>query len=187
VALEDVMRARLLLAAFALALLSATAGAAQAPAVAVRNTGDGVYAIVARFLVSEPASVVRAVLTDYPNIPRFMPNVRTSRILEQAGGRVRVEQEAVSKFMMFSKTVHLVLDVHEGESRIQFRDACGRSFAVYDGSWTITPQATGTELLYELTAKPTFKVPGMVLGRLLERDSREMIDGLKAEIATRAR
>ena len=181
------MYSRPLLAAATLVAWTITAGAAQAPAVVVRSPGDGVYAIVARFSVPQPAAVVQAVLTDYPNIPRFMPTVRTSRVLEQADGRVRLEQEAVSKFMMFSRTVHLVLDVEESDGSIRFRDGCHKSFVVYDGSWTITPQANGTDLVYELTAKPAFGVPGMVLKRLLERDSREMIDGLRAEITARAR
>jgi ribosome-associated toxin RatA of RatAB toxin-antitoxin module len=178
---------RLLLAAAAVASCAMAAGAAQAPAVAVRSNGDGVYAVAARFSVTEPATIVQAVLTDYANIPRFMSTVRTSRVLEQTDGRVRLEQEAVSKFMMFTRTVHLVLDVEESDGTIRFRDGCHKSFAVYDGSWTITPQGSGTELVYELTAKPAFSVPGMVLKRLLERDSREMIDGLRAEITARAR
>jgi ribosome-associated toxin RatA of RatAB toxin-antitoxin module len=180
------LHTRFVLATAAVAAWTMTAGAVQAPAVAVRNVGDGVYAISARFTVSEAASVVHAVLTDYPNIPRFMPTVRTSRVLERTDGRVRLEQEAISKFMMFSRAVHLVLDVEESEGAIRFRDGCHKSFVVYDGSWTITPHDAGTELVYELTAKPAFSVPGMVLRRLLERDSREMIEGLRAEIAARA-
>jgi ribosome-associated toxin RatA of RatAB toxin-antitoxin module len=184
--MKTTLRARIQLAVAVATAWTMTAGAAQAPAVAVRNNGDGVYTIAARFSVPEPATVVQAVLTDYPNIPRFMPTVRTSRVLEQTDGRVRLEQEAVSKFMMFSRTVHLVLDVEESDGTIRFRDGCHKSFIVYDGSWTITPQGSGTELVYELTAKPAFSVPGMVLRRLLERDSREMIDGLRAEITARA-
>jgi ribosome-associated toxin RatA of RatAB toxin-antitoxin module len=180
------MHRRILLAAAAAAAWTITAGAAQAPVVSVRNAGNGVYAIMARFVVSESAAVARAVLTDYPNIPRFMPSVRTSRVLEQSTGGVRLEQEAVSKFMLFSRTVHLLLDVEETDSTIRFRDACHKSFEVYHGSWTITPQEAGTELTYELTAKPAFSVPGAILKRLLERDSREMIEGLRAEITTRA-
>jgi ribosome-associated toxin RatA of RatAB toxin-antitoxin module len=145
-----------------------------------------VYAIAAHFTVPEPAAVVQAVLTDYANIPRFMPGVRTSRVLEQTDGRVRLEQEAVSKFMMFSKKVHLVLEVEEAQGLIRFRDACHKSFVTYEGSWTISAQDTGTMLAYQLTAKPAFGVPGMVLRKLLDRDAREMIDGLRTEIAARA-
>lgn len=86
----------------------------------------------------------------------------------------------------FSRTVHLLLDVEETDWTIRFRDACHKSFEVYDGSGTITPQEAGTELTYELTAKPAFSVPGAVLKRLLERDFRETIEGLRADITTRA-
>jgi ribosome-associated toxin RatA of RatAB toxin-antitoxin module len=184
--MKATLHARMLVAVAGAAVCTVTAGAAQAPALAVRSNGDGVYVVSGRFSVQEPPPVVRAVLTDYPNIPRFMPAVRTSRILEQTVGRVRLEQEAVSKFMMFSRTVHLILEVEESDGAIRFRDRCHKGFVVYDGSWTMTPQSSGTDLIYELTAKPTFNVPGMVLRRLLERDAREMIDGLRAEIALRA-
>jgi len=180
------MHGRILLTAAVAAAWTVTAGAAQAPVVSVRNAGNGVYAIVARFAVPQPAAIAHAVLTDYPNIPRFMPGVRTSRILEQTDAGVRLEQEAVSKFMMFSRTVHLVLDVEESASAIRFRDVCNKSFVIYDGSWTLTSHESGTDLVYELTAKPAFSVPGAVLKRLLERDSREMIESLRAEITTRA-
>ena len=80
-----------------------------------------------------------------------------------------------------------MLDVEETASTIRFRDACHKSFVVYDGSWTLMSQEAGTELSYELTAKPAFSVPGAVLKRLLERDSREMIDGLRAELTARAK
>src|SRR5688572_22287350 len=111
------------------AIFTATLGAAAAtgsePVVSVRERG-GAYVIAASFAVPEGAAVVRDVLTDYPNIPRFMPGVHTSRVLDRGDGRARVEQEAVSRYMMFSKRVHLVLDVEEGVDAIHFRDRCNK-------------------------------------------------------------
>jgi hypothetical protein len=104
----------------AVALVAASltpAAAAMPPQVTSVRERDGVYTVTARFEVPESAAVVHDVLTDYANIPRFMPDVRTSRIVERAAGYARVEQEAVSKFMLFSKRVHLVLDVEEGPGR----------------------------------------------------------------------
>ena len=37
--------------------------------------------------------------------------------------------------MMFSKRVHLVLDVEDGGATIRFNDTCGKSFEHYEGSW----------------------------------------------------
>lgn len=146
------------------------------------------YSVTARFDVPEAPRVALAVLTDYEQIPRFMPDVRTSVILERTSGHVVIEQEAVSHYMMFSKTVHLVLEVTENGDTIHFVDRARDSFTEYEGTWRVTPQGGGTDgatLTYALTARPAFDVPGFVLKRLLKRGSEEMIDGLRREIAAR--
>jgi carbon monoxide dehydrogenase subunit G len=170
------------------ALLGATIVAAAAtqrePSISVLKSG-GAFVVAAHFNVSAPPSVVRDVLTDYANIPRFMPSVRTSRVVDRQKAIVRVEQEAVSTYMFFSKRVHLLLDVEEGTDTIQFRDVCSSSFERYEGTWTITDNGDDTELSYKLTAQPAFSVPTFVLRKLLDRDARAMIEGLRAEISAR--
>jgi carbon monoxide dehydrogenase subunit G len=146
----------------------------------------GVYTVVARFTVNQPPSVALAVLTDYEQIPRFMPGVRTSIVRERSAGRATVEQEAISTMMMFSKRVHLVLEIDERPDTLTFRDRCGRSFVRYEGAWRVSAQNGRTALTYELTAEPSFDVPGFLLKRLLRRDSKEMIARLQREIAMRA-
>ena len=115
-----------------------------------------------------------------------MPDVRTSVILERTPGRVLIEQEAVSQFLMFSKTVHLVLDVTEDGDTIRFVDRCGKSFTRYQGMWRVMQKDGATSITYELTAQPAFDVPGFVLKRMLKRNSLEMIDRLRREIAERS-
>jgi hypothetical protein len=165
--------------------LLAHAATQDEPVVAVRET-SGTYVVEARFSVAAPALVVRQVLTDYARIPRFMPGVRTSEVLEREEGYARVEQEAISKFMMFSKRVHLVLDVDERGDVIRFRDRCRKSFERYEGAWTISADVGRTVIAYELTAQPAFSVPEFVLRKLLNRDVRLMIDGLRSEVGVRA-
>lgn len=148
---------------------------------------EGVYRVQARFAIPQPASVAFAVLTDYEQIPRFMPDVRTSTLLERGNGRAVVEQEAVARVMMFSKRVHLVLEIQEEASAIRFRDRCGKSFTRYEGSWQLMEQRGSTAITYELIAKPSFDVPPFLLRRLLKRDARVMIERLQTEMATRSR
>jgi carbon monoxide dehydrogenase subunit G len=168
-------------------LLGATivaAAAPQEPSISVLKSG-GAFVVAAHFNVPAPPSVVRDVLTDYANIPRFMPGVRSSRVVDRQKATVRVEQEAVSTYMFFSKRVHLTLDVEEGTDTIQFRDVCSSSFERYEGTWTISDDGDDTELSYKLTAQPAFSVPTFVLRKLLDRDARAMIEGLRAEISAR--
>ena len=155
------------------------------PEITVTET-DGVYRASATFVVTAPMTMVSAVLTDYERIPKFMPDVKRSQVLERSETGLVVEQEATAKFMMFSKKVHLVLDVSQDGGTIRFRDRCGKSFKTYEGAWRLTSSGRSTTVVYELAARPTFEVPPFVLKRLLKRDASVMIDRLKAEIETRA-
>jgi ribosome-associated toxin RatA of RatAB toxin-antitoxin module len=169
-----------------LALAAAVpAGELSQPAVSVRSS-DGVYVVSARFEVDAPVAVVRAVLTDYAGIPDFMPDVRKSVVRQRDGRIVLVEQEAVSKVMMFSKTVHMLLEVTEGERVLSFRDLCGTDFSRYEGSWTLDARGAGTTVSYALTADPSFSVPSFMLKRLLGGNARDTIESLQAETARRA-
>lgn len=154
--------------------------------ISVHKTGSA-YVVEARLTVAESAATARAVLTDYDNIARFMPGVRRSRVVAREGERVRVEQEAVSTFMLFSKTVHLLLDVEEREATLRFQDRSSRSFRRYEGSWTIRQSDGVTDLRYALTVEPGFSVPSAVLRKLLDRDAHTMLGRLRVEIAERGK
>lgn len=177
------MRAFFVLA-LAAAVVPATAAAQSAPLVSVRSV-DGVYLVDARFEIAAPPETVRDMLTDYAGIPRFMPDVRRSVVIRRDGARVLVEQEARSKVLFFSKTVHLLLDVHEGADVLTFRDTCGKSFSEYAGAWTLVADGEGTSVTYRLTAKPAFAVPPFIIKRLLDTNARDTIAALRAESALR--
>jgi hypothetical protein len=165
--------------------LTATDDSPSTPAVTVSEE-RGVYSVTARFQVPEGSAVALAVLMDYEHIPRFMPGVETSIVLERATGRAVVQQEAVSRLLMFSKRVHLVLEITEGVDTLHFRDRSGLSFSRYEGMWQLCKETGRTEIVYELTAQPSFDIPQFLLKRLLRRDSREMIESLRREIAARS-
>jgi ribosome-associated toxin RatA of RatAB toxin-antitoxin module len=169
-----------------LAAAGLRAAAALDPQVTVREDA-GVYTVAASFAVAEPASTAFAVLTDYEQIPRFMPDVRRSSVLERREGLTVVEQEAVARLMMFSKRIHLILEVQDTAGIIRFRDRCGRSFSRYEGGWTISENDGQAAIAYELTAKPSFDVPEFLLKRLLKRDAMQMIERLQTEMAARSR
>ena len=174
-------------AAIVFQLLQASPALAQpSPVDLTVHEARGVYTVVARFTVDQSPSTSLTVLTDYEQIPRFMPGVRTSTVLERTAGHVVVEQEAISSIMMFSKRVHLVLEIDEHLDALLFRDRCGRSFARYEGAWRVSAENGHTTITYELTADPSFDIPGFVITRLLRRDASQMIERLKAEIAARA-
>ena len=179
---------RLLAAAACLFLIlqGSRAVAEQSPTSVTVHEGKGVYTVAARFLVDQLPSIALTVLTDYEQIPRFMPGVRTSIVRERGEGWAVVEQEAESRLMLFSKRVHLVLQIEEQPDALIFRDRCGQTFTRYEGAWHLSANEGHTMITYELTAEPSFDVPAVILRRLLRRDSGRMIVSLQREIAARA-
>src|ERR1700704_301510 len=173
-------------AALCVLLQAPLLSAEQTPGTLTVREEKGVYTVVARFLVDQPASVVLTVLTDYEQIPRFMSDVRTSIVRSRGTGWAVVEQEAESRLMMFSKRIHLVLLIEEQPDALIFRDRCGQTFVRYEGAWRLSSEDGHTVITYELTAEPSFDVPGVILKRVLRRDSGRMIVSLQREIAARA-
>ena len=170
-----------------LILVGVATAAAQssAPSASVREE-RGLYSVSAEFSAPGSPEVVLATLSDYDNIPRFMPAVTRSRIVERGDEHVVVEQEAVARVLMFSRRIHLMLDVSRRPGTIHFTDRCGRSFERYEGTWTVADRDGVTVIVYRLAAKPAFDVPAFLLKRLLKRDAVEMIAHLQKEIAARS-
>ena len=184
---KSVSGGRFLTAAALCVLLQASLVSAEpSPGNLTVREEKGVYTVVARFLVDQPASVALTVLTDYEQIPRFMTDVRTSIVRSRGTGWAVVEQEAESRLMMFSKRIHLVLLIEEQPDALIFRDRCGQTFVRYEGAWRLSSEDGHTVITYELTAEPSFDVPGVILKRVLRRDSGRMIVSLQREIAARA-
>jgi carbon monoxide dehydrogenase subunit G len=167
--------------------MGSLAGADQSTDAAPRVREErGVYVVAAEFSVAGPAATALATLTDYDNIPRFMPAMKTSTVVERGDYYAVVEQEAVATFMMFSKRIHLALEVREDAGTVRFIDRCAKSFERYEGAWTVSERGGRTMIGYQLTAKPSFEVPSFLLRRLLKRDALQMIGHLRTEIAARA-
>jgi ribosome-associated toxin RatA of RatAB toxin-antitoxin module len=157
---------------------------AAEPDVTIGRDGEA-YTVTARFDVPYPVSTVFDVLSDYEDIPRFMPDIKKSIVHERSDGRTLVEQEAVSRVLLFSKRVYLMLEVERTSDAMRFRDTSGRSFRRYDGSWQVSRQGARTVIDYRLAADPAFSVPQFLIRRLLEREAHETIDRLRAEMAAR--
>jgi ribosome-associated toxin RatA of RatAB toxin-antitoxin module len=189
---------RLLACGLAAAVLLAGARAVAAGATSGPAEGDrpqnltvveanGVYTISARFSVPVTPAIVLSVLTDYDGIPRFLPNVKSSRLLERNDRHVLVEQQAVVKLMFFSTRIHLLLGIDEGTRSLRFVDRSGKSFSRYEGVWTVQEQEEGgVEITYALTAEPAFEAPGFVVRRLMHRDASDQIERIQKEMIARA-
>jgi ribosome-associated toxin RatA of RatAB toxin-antitoxin module len=118
-----------------------------------------------------------AVLTDYANLNRFIPNLASSRQLWRRGNRVGLEQVGTQQFcgLRFSAKVELELveDRDAGELRFCM---CSGDFRRFEGCWQIGRSGEATRLLYELTVQGR---PGMPIGLIEQRLREDLANNLR--------
>ena len=128
-----------------------------------------------------------AVLTDYDNLHRFIPNLSSSRQIWRRGNRVAVEQVGTQQFcgLRFSARVTLELEEERAAGRLSFRMLDG-DFRCFSGAWVVGADATSSWLLYDLTVQGK---PGMPIGLIeqrLQEDLASNVRGVQQEAQRRA-
>lgn len=128
-----------------------------------------------------------AVLTDYPNLSHFIPNLASSRQLWRRGNRVGLEQVGTQQFcgLRFSARVELELEEDHPAGELRFQMLSG-DFRRFEGTWRIACSDASTSLLYELTVQGK---PGMPIGLIEQRlrdDLANNLRGVQREAQRRA-
>lgn len=163
------------------------AGTPGAPKVFVTDTGNGGYRIEGLFGVEATPLAVWGVLTDYDNLSSFVTSMRSSSSSRDEWGQLVVAQEAVGHAGPFSRTMRVVLDVtEEPPGRIEFRDVSGKSFHSYVGAWSICTDGTGSEVKYELDARPR-STPPFFARSILSSNARDLLAQVQREVVRRGR
>jgi len=128
-----------------------------------------------------------AVLTDYANLNRFIPNLESSRQLWRRGNRVGLEQVGCQQFcgLRFSARVELELEEDHAAGELRFQMVRG-DFRRFEGAWRIAGSAEASSLLYDLTVQGR---PGMPIGLIEQRlrdDLANNLRGVQQEAQRRA-
>ena len=128
-----------------------------------------------------------AVLTDYTNLSRFIPNLESSRLLWRRANVVGLEQIGSQSFMgmRFKAKVELELTEHQHEQRLSFAMSKG-DFRRFEGSWQIGHDGGGTTLLYDLTVQGCVGMPIALIEQRLREDLAANLRAVQQEALRRA-
>jgi ribosome-associated toxin RatA of RatAB toxin-antitoxin module len=163
-------------------------GVAAEPAidVKVQQTAEGIYVVTGSFDVGSTSEAVWQVLTDYEAIGRFVSSISRSTIKKRESGRILLEQEGVGRAWVFSRRLHILLDVQEHEQQaISFRDVCGESFKTYEGRWQLSAKPGGTRVAYELRAVPSGRQPGFIARTVIRKNVEGLLGDVRREVMGR--
>ena len=130
---------------------------------------------------------VWAVLTDYENLSRFIPNLESSRLLWRRANVVGLEQEGAQSFigLRFRARVQLELSEEREQLQLSFQMVKG-DFRRFEGSWQIGHDSAGTSLLYELTVQGCVGMPIGLIEQRLREDLAANLRAVQQEALRRA-
>jgi len=119
-----------------------------------------------KILLTTTPEIAWAVLTDYENFTKFLPNVVSSKVLETTGNRKVIEQEDVRQVFLLRVRSRVRSTITEtNNQRIEFRRIAG-DVPKLEGYWTIEPvapfkgaKATQVLITQVVTVQPGSGVP----------------------------
>jgi ribosome-associated toxin RatA of RatAB toxin-antitoxin module len=140
--------------------------------------------------VSAPFEVIWAVLTDYENTAKWVPDMVSSKVIRRTPSGAVVEQSGHASVFFFRFSVSAVVNVQEHPpERVEVTLVRG-DFKYLKGAYEVKKLA-GEDLRYELRwhgqmelASP---VPGFVAQPLLTHNVRQGFEGLVREIERRTK
>jgi len=178
VSLRAAFVANLALAAWSVSCL------AQAPEVSIRTGRDGEFVTISATAVMRvDRDIVWAVLSDYDHLAKFIPDMKSSRVLSRHGNVVRVEQKGEVGFLFYKEPVVMVLEVHEEPpSRITARGLEGNVRGL-ETRYELSSSASGVRLDYSGRFDPDFVIPPLIgmpiVHRLIERRFHAMVNEIQ--------
>jgi ribosome-associated toxin RatA of RatAB toxin-antitoxin module len=169
------------------ALLGAQAGAASAAedlAIEVERTGER-FSVRARATLAAPAELAWQVLTDYENLPRFIPGLSHSAVQLRGANRVLLEQKGEARFLVFSFPIEVRLEVRESPHAWISSHAVAGNLKRMHGRYELQPDAAGVRLRYTGELEPDFELPALIGPYVLRTMVEEQFAAMVAEIERR--
>lgn len=153
---------------------------AQAQDFSVRTGRDGDFVTISAWAVMRvDPQVAWTVLSDYDQLAKFIPDIKSSRVLSRHGNVVRVEQKGDVGFLFYKEQVNVLLEVQEDPpNRISARGLEGNVRGL-ETRYELSSSASGVRLDYSGRFDPDFAIPPLIgmpiVNRLIERRFRAMV------------
>jgi ribosome-associated toxin RatA of RatAB toxin-antitoxin module len=178
-------RAAGLLALGTALMLAAAPALAQRVEIETHRRNETITVEVSAEMAVDPGTVW-SVITDYDHLARFIPYMRSSRVLQRDADHVIVEQTGELAFLFFRQPVDVMLEVVESPPARVAARAIGGNLRALEGRYTIESLPSGyTRLSYSGRLVPDFDVPP-VIGRIaLQSVMSRQFDAMVREIVRR--
>ncbi|HEY1287301.1 MAG TPA: SRPBCC family protein [Burkholderiales bacterium] len=144
------------------------------------------FTVSAVATVAAPISTVWQVLTDYDNLPRFIPGLSRSTVEARSANRVVVEQKGEARFLVFSYPIEVRLEVLESPTDSIVSRAIEGNLKRMQGRYELRKGAGGIRLRYSGELEPDFRLPPIIGTLAVRAMVEEQFGAMVAEIERRA-
>lgn len=174
----------LLATALALAAAWSASCAAEVQDVQIRTARDGDFVTVSAYAVMKvDPNVAWAVLSDYDHLARFIPDMKSSRVVSREGNVVKVEQKGDVGFFFYKEPVSMLLEVREEPPSKIFARGIEGNIKRLETRYELHHSDAGTKLVYAGRFEPDFSIPPLIgmplVNRLIERRFRAMVNEIQ--------
>jgi len=154
--------------ALAWALCMPLTAAAQHVHIETGSQGELITVTASADMQVDPATVWQ-VISDYEHLAQFIPDMRSSHVVERNGDKLLVEQTGQFRFLYFRQPVNVKLAVDEFPPQRIVARAVDGNLKEFEGRYTLENLPTGgVRLSYSGRLIPEFPVPP-VIGRMVVR------------------
>ncbi len=123
---------------------------------------DQAVIVQAEAKLDAPLQTAWRVLTDYEHYAQFIPDLRSSRVLARAGNTAIVEQKGDAGFFLYHFPLEVTFSVTEiPGSEVNSRAISG-TFTEMTGTYVLTENDSGVELIYRGRLVPAFRLPPLI-------------------------
>ena len=168
----------------ALSVWAGTAGAGPVRVEAHRE-GDAVVVEASADVHADPA-LAWEVLTAYDHYAEFVPDLRTSRVVERGPGTAVVEQTGVAGLFFYRIDIEVRLAVSEEPYAVVRSRAISGNFREMSGVYRLEPDGDGVRFLYSGRIVPSFTLPPLIGLPAVRASVQRQFGGLVREIERRA-
>lgn len=176
------LRRWLALAMFALAANAA----AQSPMRSIDVAYDGeTYVVKALMFAPVTQAIAWDVLTDFPNMAKWVPNVIESNIVKPGDKQFTIEQRGNAKFAGMSFAYTSVREIVLNPQKTILATQIKGSMKKQQSLMTVSPEGDGTRMQYQLEIVPSMLASAVMSKDFLKHEIEEQFTAIVAEMVKR--
>eukprot|EP00276_Gloeochaete_wittrockiana_P002973 CAMPEP_0184656852 /NCGR_PEP_ID=MMETSP0308-20130426/16800_1 /TAXON_ID=38269 /ORGANISM="Gloeochaete witrockiana, Strain SAG 46.84" /LENGTH=703 /DNA_ID=CAMNT_0027094161 /DNA_START=444 /DNA_END=2555 /DNA_ORIENTATION=- len=161
-------------AAVEMAIVQTDLGMGDPVMVEIGRLGRRCKRLIARVRIEADPDRVWDVLTDYENLPEFIPSLAKCERMQHPSGGIRLLQVGAQSLPYIHFEAKVIMDLEENRNKgeLSFQMIEG-DFHIFQGRWQLSRidgSSAATLLEYSVDVKPKMSLPAMFIGTIIRKD-----------------